>query len=104
MHSKLVHEQGKRRGAKSFPKALQEVDKDFAVNGAIANLTQLEPSCFRHSHYNGTVACVDLFLVDGQAGVLSTPVLDLKRQLREVHFVEVDDGTLLLSCFRQRIK
>ena len=44
---------------------------------------------------DGVVTRIDIALIDGQVGVLATPLLALERQLREVDLIQIQNTPLL---------
>ena len=88
MHVKLVHVQRKL----CFPilpaQVFQVVGKLRLRDCCIVDVVVLETRLSRHCHYHRLVALVHLLLVDGQVGVLGTPLSALQSPLRKVDLVE----------------
>ena len=90
MHVEPVHIQRNRVLAVLRPECFQIDDEVIGVDGLLVDFEQVDSLLFGDGGDDGTIACVDVFLVDGQIGVLGAPFASEETPLREIDLVEVE--------------
>ena len=99
MHVQLVKEKCKRSVARLPLQVLQKVLEVVLVCDLGVDVKETEAVLFGHGCDHSSEALINVFLVNSQVCVLSTPLFGLKGELRENYLVAVDDLSSRLFLF-----
>ena len=98
MHSKLVHEEGKRPLYMPSTKQLQVFNELFGSDSVVVDWYCTEAVLLRHWGDHRAITCVDICLIDREIGILLWPLSCENGALGEVDFVEKHYLSVVLLC------